>query len=78
MPALDALADVAIGAPDPLPTPSEVASAALSAGISACDASCLVAAARAGAPLLTADRRLCEAGRAAGYDVVWLGDLPLG
>jgi predicted nucleic acid-binding protein len=50
---------------------------AMSTGLSVYDALYLVAAQVRDAPLITADRRQYDGGLAAGYNVAWLGDLPL-
>ena len=75
--ALSALDDIDIRGDDRTDTPVEAAEVALQAGLSVYDASYLVVASRLRAPLVTADRRLYDAGLAAGYNVAWLGDLPL-
>lgn len=49
---------------------------AIAVGVSAYDAQYLALAARTRQALVTADRRLYERGTAAGFDLVWLGDLP--
>lgn len=48
---------------------------ALAVGVSAYDAHYLAVGARLGQPVITADRRLWERGRAHGYDLTWLGDI---
>ena len=49
---------------------------ALRAGVSAYDAQYLVCSRRILRAVLTADRGLFDRGTAAGFDLVWLGDLP--
>lgn len=48
---------------------------ALLVDVSAYDAQYLALGAHLGSPVITADRRLFERGRAHGYDVAWLGDI---
>lgn len=48
---------------------------ALAVGVSAYDAQYLALGARLGRPVITADRRLLDQGRAHGFEVVWLGDV---
>lgn len=49
---------------------------ALATGLSAYDAQYLALGARLGQPVITADRRMLDQGRAQGFEAVWLGDLP--
>ncbi|MGK2851428.1 MAG: type II toxin-antitoxin system VapC family toxin [Candidatus Limnocylindrales bacterium] len=48
---------------------------ALAVGVSAYDAQYLALGARLGQPVITADRRMFDRGRAHGFEVVWLGGL---
>ena len=57
--------------------PRDAVRVALTAGVSAYDAQYLQLGIHLDEPVLTADRRLLERGRAHGYDVVWLGDVML-
>ncbi len=50
---------------------------ALELGLGVYDSSYLVLSRSAGQPLVTVDLRLWEVATQAGYDVVWLGDVPL-
>lgn len=54
--------------------PRDAIRVALSAGVSAYDAQYLALGARLGQPVITADLRMLDQGRAHGFEMVWLGD----
>lgn len=75
-PALDAFGQFAIPSLDAASIVERSAGLALSLGVSVYDASFIVAASVARAPLVTADRTLKEKAAAAGHDVIALSDFP--
>jgi predicted nucleic acid-binding protein len=74
-PAIRALADVTALIDSHEVDPVASLRVALELGLGAYDSGYLVLSRTTGQSLITADRRQYEAGIAAGYDVIWLGDV---
>jgi excisionase family DNA binding protein len=76
LPLLRAVESLRLEVADPWGHAADSLAAARELGVSVGDAACLVAARRAGATLVTANRALRDAAAASGDSVAWLGNIP--